>query len=119
MSKLKAKKRAATIEQIERNLLRTFCQSGGVAHLPPEILRDLRNYRWQGMDHQTIFDVLLSSGTRVVARRERLAAQATRMGFPDINWSDYFQPWARGKGELKRSATELVRRLKATMAQKR
>src|SRR5579872_367039 len=76
---------------IEHDLLCVLCQSGGLAELSLQTRSELQSYSWQGSDHQTIFDALLHI-VRVDRGllREQLAAQATRMGFPDVNWNEYF-----------------------------
>jgi hypothetical protein len=106
---------------IERALLRALCQSGALAELSSQAGTQLQGYSWQGSDHQIIFEALLhigSVGDRSL--REQLAAQATRMGFPDINWSDYFlEPTGPTAGELKRSVMALVSELKAAAARER
>ena len=106
---------------IERALLRALCRSGALVELSPQARSELQGYSWQGSDHQIIFEALLrisSVGGRSL--REQLAAQATRMGFPDINWSDYFlEPAGPTAGELKQSVMELVSELKAATARER
>ena len=102
---------------IERDLLRALCQSSTPAELSAKARSGLENYSWQGSDHQTIFEALLSIGTaRGRSLREQLAAQATRMGFPDINWDEYFEQASAAAGESKRSVMELARELKAVAA---
>jgi hypothetical protein len=106
---------------IERALLRALCQSGALAELSSQARSELQGHSWQGWDHQIIFEALLhigSVGDR--SPREQLAAQATRMGFPDINWSDYLlEPAGPSAGELKRSVMALVSELKAAAARER
>jgi hypothetical protein len=56
-----------------------------------QILAKLRAHHWQNPEHRVVFEAL----TRLQARnatelREQLPAQATRMGFPDVNWDQYF-----------------------------
>lgn len=102
---------------IERDLLRALCQSEAPAELSAQAHSDLQNHSWRGSDHQTIFEALLRIGSlRGRSLREQLAAQATRMGFPDINWNDYFGQAVAAEGELERSVMELVRELKAAAA---
>jgi hypothetical protein len=99
---------------IERDLLRALCQGTTPEELSAQARSDLQNYSWQGSDHRTIFEALLGIGSvRGISLREQLAAQATRMGFPDINWNEYFGLAVSAEGELKRSVMELVRELKA------
>lgn len=102
---------------IERDLLRALCQSSTPAELSARVCSDLQNHQWQGSDHQTVFEALLRIGSaRGDLLREQLAADATRMGFPDINWNEYFGQASAAESELKRSVMELVRELKAAAA---
>jgi len=57
------------------------------------ILASLSTHHWQDPEHRVLFEAL----TRLPARsatelREHLPAQATRMGFPEVNWDAYFAP---------------------------
>jgi|HubBroStandDraft_1064217.scaffolds.fasta_scaffold04626_10 hypothetical protein len=102
---------------LERDLLSALCQSEAPAELSSQVLPDLQNYPWQGLDHQTVFEALLHIGSaRSPSLREQLAAHATRMGFPDINWNEYFEESVAANGESKRSVMELARELKAAAA---
>jgi hypothetical protein len=86
----------------ERIILRHLVRCG-VASLPANRLTDLSRHSWAIPDHQVIFDALLR--LRAVpppALRERLAAEATRMGFPDIDWHSFF---GRGKDRPHEQAT--------------
>jgi hypothetical protein len=105
---------------IERDLLRALCQSSTPTQLLAQAHADLQDYSWQGSDHQTIFEALLRIGNvRGDSLREQLATQATRMGFPDINWHEYFEQASAAGGELKPSVMDMVRELKAVAARGR
>jgi hypothetical protein len=55
------------------------------------ILAQLRTHRWQDPEHRVVFEALtLLPGHHATELREQLPAQATRMGFPDVNWEEYF-----------------------------
>jgi hypothetical protein len=55
------------------------------------ILAQLRSHRWQDPEHRVVFEALTLLPTRQATElREQLPAQATRMGFPDVNWEKYF-----------------------------
>jgi hypothetical protein len=55
------------------------------------ILAQLRTHRWQDPEHRVVFEALtLLPGRQAKELREQLPAQATRMGFPDVNWDAYF-----------------------------
>ncbi len=55
------------------------------------ILSKLCTHRWQDPEHRVVFEALtLLPGRQATQLREQLSAQATRMGFPDVNWHKYF-----------------------------
>jgi hypothetical protein len=55
------------------------------------ILAQLRAHHWQDPEHRVVFEALtLLPGRQASDLREQLPAQATRMGFPDVNWQNYF-----------------------------
>lgn len=73
----------------ERRVLQAFCKADAA------VLRNagrlLSSYRWRESVHQIIFTCLSSVSTGgPLSLRERLAACATRKGFPDINWEEFF-----------------------------
>jgi hypothetical protein len=56
-----------------------------------DILAKLRTHPWQDPEHRVVFEALtLLPGRQANELREQLPAQATRMGFPDVNWDAYF-----------------------------
>jgi hypothetical protein len=84
---------------LESRILRALCSAPSAfsstdANDPPRraaILAQLRLYRWQDPEHRVVFEALtLLPGRSVTELREQLPAQATRMGFPDVNWQAYF-----------------------------
>jgi hypothetical protein len=55
------------------------------------ILAQLRPHLWQDSEHRVVFEALTAlPGCNATELREQLPAQATRMGFPDVNWENYF-----------------------------
>jgi hypothetical protein len=59
------------------------------------ILTALRRHQWQDPEHRVVFEALTSlPGRNTKELREQLPAQATRMGFPDVDWDEYFSPRA-------------------------
>ncbi len=79
------------IHALERHVLRALC-SGDI---PPEIraqsFEDLKSHRWSDPEHRVVFEALLRTPrSEEESLRERLPAQATRMGFPDVDWELYF-----------------------------
>jgi hypothetical protein len=55
-------------------------------------LAELSRYSWASADHRILFEALVRLGNiPTVSLRERLGAEATRMGFPDIDWEALFE----------------------------
>ncbi len=80
-----------------------------------EMQRELQDYRWRGDEHRVVYAALValrpSSGESIV---EQLPAQATRMGFPDVDWNLYLQP----TGAHPTGIEDLIRALKVESAAK-
>ena len=87
------------LPDLESRILRALCTSPSQSNSPANdhastraaILEKLRAHPWQNPEHRVVFEAL----TRLPGRpstelREQLPAQATRMGFPDVNWDHYF-----------------------------
>ena len=77
--------------KLERSILRAICCRSG---LDPDVRDDamcnLRAYAWRFAEHRVVYAALMrvsKSGAESAA--EQLPAQATRMGFPDVNWELY------------------------------
>jgi len=80
------------VTQIERDLLRHLCQRGGIRAIQTDQRRALGHYRWIGQDHRIIFEALVSLASAPAnSLREQLPGEATRMGFPDIQWEAYLE----------------------------
>jgi NAD(P)H-dependent FMN reductase len=80
-----------SVASLELTLLRWLCISAASDDARKRVLSALPGYKWHNTDHAIVFDAL----KRVPDRdkrplREQLPAIATRMGFPDIAWEDYF-----------------------------
>ena len=90
------------ILELERSILRAICCGSG---LEPDVraaaIRSLRGYAWRDAEHRIVFAALVrvqqSSGASAV---EQLPAQATRMGFPDMDWKLYLHPRQTEGAEL-------------------
>jgi len=66
--------------------------SNGVRSIPAGRLAELNHYSWATPDHRILFEVLVRLGNIAPGfLRERLGAEATRMGFPDIDWEALFE----------------------------
>lgn len=98
------------IERIERRVLRSLCC--GIVSLAerPGALLDLSRYRWTNPEHRVVFEALtkIPAGENAVLR-ELLPGQATRMGFPDVDWVGYFESDSKSDGEFGHLVRELFK----------
>lgn len=102
------------ILKIEREILRALCAREGAVHARG--VPELANYRWRDPEHQVVYEALGKiRGRDADSLREQLAAQATRMGFPDVDWTAYCERMETTSGEL----TRLLRELQAAVREKR
>jgi hypothetical protein len=61
------------------------------AELGP-LLAELTGYGWKDEEHRVVYQCLRILGaSRAKPSREELAAQATRMGHPDVDWPTYLE----------------------------
>jgi hypothetical protein len=89
-----------TAFDLERKILSALCNAPATrtevreeadARTRNAILTALRTHQWQDPEHRVVFEALISLPERNPNElREQLPAQATRMGFPDVNWDEYF-----------------------------
>jgi len=91
----------------ERRILQALCQ--GDLKVLKTAARLLSGHRWREPIHQIIFSCLTScSAGGPLALREQLIECATRKGFPDIDWGDFFSSHPISTQE----AEELMRQLR-------
>src|SRR5258708_21636755 len=75
----------------ERRVLQALCQ--GDSNLLKTSEHLLSGYGWREPIHQIIFICLAGfAAGGPLTLRERLAECATRKGFPDVNWEEFFPP---------------------------
>ena len=80
------------ISEIEREILRALCRCAEASATPERQLRELENYRWHQPEHGVVYESLKGVARRNrEPLREKLPAEATRMGFPDVDWASYFE----------------------------
>ncbi len=97
-----------TIFDLERRVLRALCSEQVAPALQCATLQELHNHDWQYPEHRIVYDALAAlGGAASAAPRERLPAQASRMGFPDVDWDLYFKR-EEGLGE---NLTTVLRQL--------
>jgi hypothetical protein len=87
------------LPDLESRILRALCTTPSPfnsstkdhASTRTAVLEKLRAHRWQDPEHRVVFEALsLLPGRHSTELREQLPGQATRMGFPDVNWDEYF-----------------------------
>ena len=80
----------STTIEAERQLLREMCDGGVSRDQIISTIDRLAGYVWLVPEHATVFQAIRSA-TRTTERswRDLLPALATRMGFPDVEWSKY------------------------------
>ena len=77
--------------QLEREILRTLCAQPQPRRTIEGLARELAAYSWREPDHGIVYKAVVQTATRGAADlRSHLAAQTTRMGFPDIDWEAFF-----------------------------
>ena len=117
--------KSLAIVQLERKVLRALCreQVGDSAHDGLDAqsrtgaISSLLSHNWQDAEHRVVFDALARLPGRDAAElRRQLPAQATRMGFPEVQWETYF---AGGTPDDVASADEHRRELEMTIRQLR
>jgi hypothetical protein len=80
---------------LERSVLRAICaaasDSGGLTISDAKAL--LEKYIWRDPDTRVVFESLCALSSRLSPDqlREQLPAQATRLGFPDVDWEGYLK----------------------------
>jgi hypothetical protein len=97
--------------ELERDILRALCCARGADTASQAAKRPLRAHAWRNQEHRVVFEALERvRPTEASPLREQLAAQVTRMGFPDVDWGLYFDsPYAlRDIKELVRDLQELA-----------
>jgi hypothetical protein len=79
------------VVEIERDILRALCHAPRASGALEATKAALSGYVWLYQEHGVVFEALqqtrLNDSTPL---REQLPARATRMGFPDVDWSLYF-----------------------------
>jgi hypothetical protein len=79
------------VEELERKLLRAICSSRIPAAMRQGLIGELANYSWRHHEHRIVFNgVLRLRGRELEDVRAALPAVTTRMGFPDVNWDEFF-----------------------------
>jgi hypothetical protein len=76
---------------LELTLLRSLCASRHLNAARARITPGLDDYQWHDEDHRIVYEALGKLSDRDKRPlREQLPVIATRMGFPDVDWENYF-----------------------------
>lgn len=107
--------RSPRISEIERRILRSLCRCADVDTAREQPLHELENHRWHEPEHRVVYEALEGAGRRSgKPLREQLAAEAVRMGFPDVDWAAYFEAPDSAAADL----PELLRELRAAVRER-
>jgi hypothetical protein len=100
---------------LERDILRAMCASSYLTAERGRLLEELASHTWLGADHRVVYEALQRTVTRDPgALRSELPATTTRMGFPDVDWSEFFD---RGGALQIPELESRIRTLKAASSQ--
>jgi|HubBroStandDraft_5_1064220.scaffolds.fasta_scaffold142990_1 hypothetical protein len=99
------------IRDLELRVLRALC--AGAVSGRDQLLAELATYSWIEAEHRIVYEALSNTPLNDArALREQLPSQATRMGFPDVNWDLFSDGSAMALADLQ----GLVRQLKRDRA---
>lgn len=77
----------------ERQLLRRICANELDFPELRQLIDRLSEYSWRDPEHATVFQAIRRLASRARASSQwlrEIPAEATRMGFPDVDWPRYF-----------------------------
>jgi hypothetical protein len=99
---------SSTIATLERQILGALCVGVSNAADWDRLAGELSIHHWQDPDHEVVYQALRAIKSRdPKARRDELPAQVTRMGFPDVDWSLYFEGEELSVAEIEESISQL------------
>ena len=117
--------KSLAIFELERKILRAICheQVDSLARGDLDAqgraadVSELLSHKWQDAEHRVVFEALARLPGRDGAElRRQLPAQATRMGFPDVQWETYFasETWdvAKSDDAHRRELEMMIRQLR-------
>jgi len=112
----RSRKATVRLTAVERDVLRQLCRARLTRSAWAEIERELGGYTWQDVEHGLVYAAIERLGHHHAAvLREQLPAQATRMGFPEINWQAYFP--SQSSGPRTSNAAKIRRLIRALQAE--
>jgi hypothetical protein len=109
----------ARITELERKILIAFCTGALGRPAWEKLAGALADHVWHEPEHRVVFAAL-----RQIRRhdprtwREQLPAQATRMGFPDVDWATYLAPRKKSaRASANAQVSKMLRTLKTLAAE--
>ena len=97
---------------LERQILQEFCAGNISSSEAIEIRSRLAGYAWRDSDSRVVFEAFCrlrdASALTTTELQEQLPAQATRMGFPDVNWENYLGNVASDQRDIRELVDELL-----------
>jgi hypothetical protein len=124
---MSAADKSPAIIALERKILRVLCCERTDTSPPADpnarsrngAIAELSSHKWRDAEHRIVFEALARLPSRDASElQHQLPAQATRMGFPDVQWATYFAsdtPQHAQSADVRRADLEaLIAQLRAT-----
>lgn len=95
--------------ELEKLVIAALCAGVSDGLVRDSLLPMFRDYSWQFPMHQVIFsalDSIPSSDPAIL--RQMLPAKLTRLGFPDVEWEEFFTPLSISSDEILALARRMV-----------
>jgi hypothetical protein len=94
--------------KLERRVLRALCGLPSAREAKAHAAQ-MEGHAWLDSEHRIVFEALKRLAARDrKAWRDELPAQATRMGFPEVEWRNYFGAKRPRRGDLEKRIDELT-----------
>jgi hypothetical protein len=95
---------------VERKILSWLCSQSNAEGAASQVRQELAAYAWRDADNRVVFESLtrLMNGLTPAEILEQLPAQATRMGFPDVNWNNYWEQNETGEHDIREMVEQLL-----------
>lgn len=95
--------RNPTRREAEADVLRVLCSGEESAAEMRAALERLAEYNWEESEHRVVHEAIARCRAKTgKGMREELPATATRMGFPDVEWKQY---WGKETDRERRAET--------------
>jgi hypothetical protein len=99
-----------TVKSLERQILRVLCGGAITAVVWEALAGQISDHLWQEPEHRVVYEALRQIRSRdPQTLRDQIPAQATRMGFPDVEWAAYLS----SQPDIETNPKQLIARLKA------